>query len=106
MELVLCVPRLGNVMVRKTLGRKDCDKIQTPGIGSGISFGDEGELVGYEELAKFLQSTYYERLTLYGIWSKGIASRPKRSSSGKKSKAGRYGRNRRSTARSRSPAGQ
>ena len=76
-------------------GRKDCNKIQTPGIGHGKFFGEKSELVGCEELAKYLQSTHYDRLTLYGIWSKGIASRPKRSATGKKSKAGRYGRNRR-----------
>ena len=70
------------------------------------SFGERSELVGCEELAKFLQSTHYDRLTLYGIWSKGIASRPKRSATGKKYKGGRYGRNRRSTACSRSPVGQ
>ena len=40
-------------------GRKDCDKIQTPGIGSGKTFGEEGELVCGEEVARFLQSTYY-----------------------------------------------
>ena len=87
-------------------GRKDCEEIQTPGIGCEKFFGERSELVGCEELAKYLQSTQYDRLTLFGIWSKGIASRPKRSATGKKSKAGRYGRNRRSTARSRSPAGQ
>ena len=87
-------------------GRKDCEEIQTPGIGSEKFFGERSELVGCEELAKFLQSTHYDRLTLFGIWSRGIASRPKRSATGKKSKAGRYGRNRRSTAHSRSPAGQ
>ena len=59
-------------------------------IGRGMSFGEKDELVGCEEVARFLQRTYYERLTLYGMWHKGIASRPRMSSSGKKSKAIRY----------------
>ena len=70
--------------------RKDCDNILTPCIGYGKSFGEKDELVGCEELARFLQRTYYERLTLYGIWHKGIASRPRRWATGKKSKAVRY----------------
>ena len=74
---------------RRKEGRKDSDKIQAPCIGCGISFGEKDELVGCEEVARFLQRTYYERLTLFGIWHKGIASRPRRSASGKKSKAGR-----------------
>ena len=53
-----------------------------------------------------MQKTYYRRLTAYGIWKKGIANRLSESGSGKKSKAVvRYGRKRRSTARSGSPAG-
>ena len=64
-------------------------------------------LVVCEELARFMQNTYYRQLTAYGIWKKGIASRPGKSGSGKKSKAVvGYGRARRSTARSGSPAGQ
>ena len=59
-------------------------------IGHGKSFGEKDELVGCEEIARFLQRTYYERLTLYGMWHIGIASRPRRSASGKKSKAIRY----------------
>ena len=70
-------------------GRKDCEKIQKPCIGYGKSFGEEDELVVCEEVARFLQSTYYERLTLYGMWHKGIASRLRRWASGKKSKCGR-----------------
>ena len=54
-----------------------------------------------------MQKTYYRRLTAYGIWKKGIGSRLSKSATGKKSKAAvRYGRKRRSTARSRSPVGQ
>ena len=53
----------------------------------GRSIGEDGELVGCEEVARFLQRTDYERLTLYGIWHKGIASRPRMSATGKKSKA-------------------
>ena len=49
-------------------GRKDCEEIQAPRNGCGMSFGEEGELVGCEEVARFLQRTYYERLTLYGMW--------------------------------------
>ena len=59
-------------------------------IGRGKSFGEKDELVGCEEVARFLQRTHYERLTLYGMWHKGIASRPRKSASGKKSKAVRY----------------
>ena len=88
-------------MVGRALGRKDCDKILTPCIGRGKSFGKKDELVGCEEVARFLQRTYYERLTLYGMWHKGMASRPRKSATGNKSKA-----NRRSTTRSRSPTGQ
>ena len=79
----------------------DCDKIQTPRIGCGKSFGKKDELVGCEEVARFLQRTYYEWLTPYGMWHKGMASRPRKSATGNKSKA-----NRRSTTRSRSPTGQ
>ena len=53
----------------------------------GRSIGEEGEWIVCEELARILQRTYYERLTLYGIWHKGIASRPRMSATGKKSKA-------------------
>ena len=53
-------------------------------------------LVGYEELSRFLQGTYYRRLTAYGIWKKGIASRLSESATRKKSKAiVGYGRKRR-----------
>ena len=69
---------------------KACDKMQTLCIGYGMSFGEEDELVNCEEVARFLQSTYYEQPTLYGMWHKGIASRPRRWASGKKSKAVRY----------------
>ena len=70
--------------------RVDCDTIQAPGIGCGMSFGENDELFVCEEVARFLQRTYYERLNLYGMWHKGIASRPRRWASGKKSKAVRY----------------
>ena len=82
-------------------GKVDCDKIQTPRIGCGKSLGKKDELVVCEEVARFLQRTYYERLTLYGMWHKGMASRSRRWATGNKSKA-----NRRSTTRSRSPTGQ
>ena len=52
-------------------------------------------LVGCEELARFLQKTYSRRLTAYGIWKKGIASRLSESGTGKKSMAKGYGRARR-----------
>ena len=68
----------------------DCEKIQAPCIGNGKSFDEEGKLVGCEEIAMILQRTYYERLTLYGMWYKGIASRSRRWASEKKSKARRY----------------
>ena len=72
----------------------------------GTDVGDKGGLAVCEELARFLQGTYSRRLTAYGIWKNGIASRLSKSATGKKSKAGRYGRKGRSTARSGSPAGQ
>ena len=96
----------GIIGSRPQEGRKNCEEIQAPGIGCEKFFGERSELVVCEELAKYLQSTHYDRLTLFGIWSKGIASRSKRWATGKKYKGGRHGRNRRSTARSRSPAGQ
>ena len=80
---------------RRKEGRKHCDNIHAPCIGNGESFGEEGELVVCEEVAGFLQRTYYERLTLYGMWHKRIASKPRRSASGKKSKARRHRRTRR-----------
>ena len=80
---------VGRALGRKE-GRKDCDEILTLCFGCGKSFGEEDELVGCEEVARFLQSTYYERLNLYGMWHKGIASKPRKSSNGKKSKAVRY----------------
>ena len=88
------------------LGRKDDGSNQTSGSVCRTNLGEYGELVVCEELARFLQKTYYKRLTAYGIWKKGIASRLSESATGKKSKAKGYGRKRRSTARSRSPAGQ
>ena len=69
------------------LGRKDDDSNQTLGSVCRTNFGEYGELVVCEELARFLQKTYYRRLTAYGIWKKGIASRLPKSGSGKKSKA-------------------
>ena len=93
MELVLFVYLVWECNVSESLGkegRKYCDKIQTPCIGCGKSFGKKDESIGCEEVARFLQRTYYERLTLYGIWHKGIASRPRRWANGKKSKGGRY----------------
>ena len=88
------------------LGRKDDGSNQTSGSVCRTNLGEYGELVVCEELARFLQKTYYKRLTAYGIWKKGIASRLSESATGKKSKAKGYGRKRRSTARSGSPAGQ
>ena len=79
---------------RRKERRKDCEKIQAPCIGNGKSFGEKDVLVGCEEVARFWKRTYYERLILYGMWHKGIASRPRRWAS-EKSKARRYRRNRR-----------
>ena len=89
------------------LGRKDYGSNRNIDGACRTDFGEKGELAACEELARFLQKTYYRRLTAYGIWKKGIASRLLEWGSGKKSKAVVwYGRNKRSTARSRSPAGQ
>ena len=90
------------------LVRKGCEPNQSLGSVCGTGLGEKGgELVVCEELARFLQKTYYRRLTAYGIWKKGIAIRLSESGSDKKSKAiVWYGRKGRSTARSRSPAGQ
>ena len=88
------------------LGRKDCESNRNLDSVCRTDFGERGELVVCEELARFLQKTYYRRLTAYGIWKNGIASRLSKSATGKKSKAKGYGRKRRSTARSGSPAGQ
>ena len=88
------------------LGRKDCESNQISGSVCGTDFGECGELIVCEELARFLQRTHYRRLTAYGIWKKGVASLLAKSATGKKSKAKGYGRKRRSTASSRSPAGQ
>ena len=87
------------------LGRKDDGSNQTSGSVCRTEFEEYGELVVCEELSRFLQKTYYRRLTAYGIWKK-IASQLAKSAAGKKSKAViGYGRARRSTARSRSPTG-
>ena len=109
MELVLCVSRLGRIMVLETqgmwtwVGMKDCESNRNLDSVCRTDFGERGELVVCEELARFLQKTYYRRLTAYGIWRKGIGSRLSKSGSGKKSKAVvRNGRKRRSTTRSRS----
>ena len=88
------------------LGRKDCESNRNLDGVCRTDLGERGELVVCEELARFLQGTYYRRLTAYGIWKNGIASRLSKSATGKKSKAKGYGRKRRSTTRSRSPAGQ
>ena len=78
------------------LGRKDGGSNQTLGSVCRTNLGEKGELIGCEELARFLQKTYYKRLTAYGIWKKGIASRLAESVTGKKSKAVvGYGRARR-----------
>ena len=88
------------------LGRKNRGANRNCNGVCRTDLGERGELVVCEELARFLQGTYSRRLTAYGIWKKGIASRLSKSATGKKSKAGRYGRKGRSTARSGSPAGQ
>ena len=89
------------------LGRKDDGSNQTLGSVCRTNLGEYGELVVCEELSRLLQKTYYRRLTAYGIWKKGIASRLSESAAGKKSKAVvGYGRARRTTVRSRSPTGQ
>ena len=88
------------------VGMKDCEMNQTSGSVCRTDLGEKGELVGCEELARFLQKTYSRRLTAYGIWKNGIASQLAKSGSGKKFKAVVwYGRARRSTIGSRSPAG-
>ena len=88
------------------LGRKDGGSNQTLDSVCRTNLGEYGELIVCEELARFLQKTYYKQLTAYGIWKKGIASRLSESGSGKKSMAKGYGRARRTTVRSRSPTGQ
>ena len=88
------------------VGMKDCELNWSLGSVCRTNLGEYGELIGCEELARFLQKTYYKRLTAYGIWKKGIGNRLSESAAGKKSEAKGYGRARRSTARSRSPAGQ
>ena len=49
--------------------------------------GEKGELVGCEELARFLKGTNSKRRTAYSRMKKGIASRLSKSGSNKKSKA-------------------
>ena len=109
-ELVLCISsgesHSSENLGQRDLGRKDCGANRNYNGVCRTDFGERGELVVCEELARFLQGTYYRRLTAYGIWKNGIASRLSKSATGKKSKAGRYGRKGRSTARSGSPAGQ
>ena len=87
---------------------KGCDPPSVLDSGdSRTDLGEKGELAVCEELVKFLQATHYKRRTYYGIWKKKqIASRLAKSAAGKKSKAARNGRDRRSANRSRSPAGQ
>ena len=88
------------------VGMKDCELNWSLGSVCRTDFVYEGELIGCEELSRFLQKTYYKRLTAYGIWKKGIGSRLGKSGSVKKSAAVvGYGRARRSTASSRSPTG-
>ena len=64
MELVLCVSRLGIIMVVRTegiwtwVGMKDCELNRTLGSVCRREFVAKGELIGYEELARFLQKTY------------------------------------------------
>ena len=113
MELVLCISDLGRVMVVRT-------QVNGTWVGRIVSrtrfrvvfveqtLGRKASwLVGCEELARFLQSTYYRRLTAYGIWKKRLSSRLAKSATGKKSKAVvGYGRTRRSIVNSRSPTGQ
>ena len=112
MELVLCVSRLWIIMVVRSegmwiwVGMKDCELNWSLGSVCRTDFVQKGELIGCEELARFLQITNYKQLTAYGIWKKWIGSRLAESGSGKKSAAVvGYGRARRSTVRSRSPAG-
>ena len=58
------------------LGRKDRDSPSVLDCDGSFDFGENGELAGCEELAKFLQATHYKRRTYYGIWKKKqIASR-------------------------------
>ena len=64
MELVLCASRLWIIMVLRTegmwswVGMKDCEPVQTLGSVCRTEFVYEGELIGCEELARFLQKTY------------------------------------------------
>ena len=88
------------------VGMKDCELNWSLCSVCRTNLGEYGELVVCEELARFLQKTYYKQLTAYGIWKKGIASRLSESGSGKKTMAKGYGRARRTTVRSRSPTGQ
>ena len=88
------------------LGRKDRDSTSVLDCDGSFDFGEKGELAGCEELARFLQATYYKRRNYYGIWKKAIASRLAKWAAGKKSKTARNGRDGRSANRSRSPAGQ
>ena len=78
------------------VGMKDCELNWTLGSVCRTDFGERDKMIGCEELARFLQKTYYRRLTAYGIWKKGIGSQLAKSATGKKSKAVvGYGRNRR-----------
>lgn len=53
------------------LARKDWESNWTLSSVCRIDFGEEGELVGCEELARFLQMTYCKRRTVLVSGSKG-----------------------------------
>ena len=63
MDLVLCMSRLGRIIVVRTegmwtwVGMKGCEPVQTLGSVCRREFVAKGELVGCEELSRFLQKT-------------------------------------------------
>ena len=64
MELVLCMSRLWIIIVVRTegmwtwVGMKDCELNWSLDSVCRTNLGEYGELVGCEELARFLQKTY------------------------------------------------
>ena len=64
MDLVLCVSRLWRIIVVRSegmwtwVGMKDCELNWTLGSVCRTDFGEKGELIGCEELARLLQKTY------------------------------------------------
>ena len=64
MDLILCVSGLWRIIVVRTegmwswVGMKDCELNWSLGSVCRTDFVAKGELVGCEELARFLQKTY------------------------------------------------